>query len=82
MAPSATIDEARFRGRELYDFIRRERPVECLELGFAHGVSTVYIAAGLEANCAGHLTNWYLHRRIRERWTSSSSPAAGCCSTT
>lgn len=47
MASIATIDEARalagdtgggtgpFRGRELYDFIRREAPVECLELGFA-----------------------------------------------
>jgi predicted O-methyltransferase YrrM len=46
-----------FRGRELYDFIRRERPDECLELGFAHGVSTVYLAAALEANGAGHLTS-------------------------
>jgi predicted O-methyltransferase YrrM len=44
-----------FRGRELYDFIRRERPSECLELGFAHGVSTLYLAAALEANGAGRL---------------------------
>jgi predicted O-methyltransferase YrrM len=69
MPPIATIDEARglvgdtgggtgpFRGRELYDFVRRERPGECLELGFAHGVSTVYTAAALEANGAGHLTS-------------------------
>jgi predicted O-methyltransferase YrrM len=69
MPPIATIDEARalagetgggtgpFRGSELYDFIRREHPVECLELGFAHGVSTVYVAAGLEANGTGHLTS-------------------------
>ena len=45
------------RGRELYDFIRRESPRDCLELGFAHGVSTVYIAAGLEANGSGRLTS-------------------------
>jgi predicted O-methyltransferase YrrM len=46
-----------FRGTELYDFVRRERPVDCLELGFAHGVSTAYIAAALETNRAGHLTS-------------------------
>lgn len=69
MRPIATSDDARalvgdagggtgpVRGRELYDFVRRERPGECLELGFAHGVSTVYLAAGLEANGAGHLTS-------------------------
>ncbi len=46
-----------FRGGELYDFICREHPSECLELGFAHGVSTVYLAAGLEANGAGRVTS-------------------------
>ena len=35
-------------GRELYDFILRERPVVCLELGHAHGVSTCYLAAALQ----------------------------------
>ncbi|MEA2454573.1 MAG: hypothetical protein QOI45_835 [Thermoleophilaceae bacterium] len=69
MAPIVTSDGVRalvgdtgggtgpFRGRELYDFIRSEGPSECLELGFAHGVSTVYLAAALEANGAGHLTS-------------------------
>jgi predicted O-methyltransferase YrrM len=46
-----------FRGQELYDFVRREQPAECLELGFAHGVSTAYLAAGLEANGGGRLTS-------------------------
>lgn len=45
------------RGEELYNYVRRERPAEILELGFAHGVSTVYLAAALEANHAGHLTS-------------------------
>lgn len=45
------------RGEELYDYVRRERPTELLELGFAHGVSTVYLAAALEANGAGRLTS-------------------------
>lgn len=45
------------RGRELYEFVRRERPAEVLELGFAHGVSTVYLAAALEANGEGRLVS-------------------------
>lgn len=36
------------RARELYDFILRERPRRCLELGFAHGAGSVYIAAALD----------------------------------
>jgi len=43
-------------GRRVYDHIRRERPVDVLELGTAHGVSACYIAAALEANGSGHLT--------------------------
>lgn len=42
--------------RLLYDFVRRSRPASVLELGFAHGASTCYIAAALEANQAGHVT--------------------------
>jgi predicted O-methyltransferase YrrM len=41
------------RGRQLFDWVREHRPASCLELGFAHGVSTVYLAAALEANGAG-----------------------------
>jgi|ERR1700733_5718602 len=43
------------RGRELYDFIAESEPKRCLELGFAHGVSTCYIAAALEKLGQGHL---------------------------
>ncbi|GAB5546420.1 MAG: hypothetical protein SangKO_061800 [Sandaracinaceae bacterium] len=35
-------------GRILYEHVLRERPERCLELGFAHGTSTCYIAAALE----------------------------------
>jgi predicted O-methyltransferase YrrM len=45
------------RGSELFEFVRRERPDQCLELGFAHGISSVYFAAALEANGAGTLTS-------------------------
>jgi predicted O-methyltransferase YrrM len=45
------------RGRELFDFVRRERPEQSLELGFAHGISSVYSAAALEGNGAGTLTS-------------------------
>jgi predicted O-methyltransferase YrrM len=45
------------RAREIYDFVRREQPRECLELGFAHGVGTVYIASALEANGEGRITS-------------------------
>jgi len=44
------------RGRILYDFIRREKPDHCLELGFSHGTSSCYIAAALADNGRGHLT--------------------------
>jgi predicted O-methyltransferase YrrM len=44
------------RGREIYEFIRRERPNSVLELGFAHGVSSCYIAAALKDNGSGRLT--------------------------
>ena len=45
------------RCAQLYDFVRERRPAHCLELGFAHGISTCYIAAALEATGAGHLTS-------------------------
>lgn len=44
------------QGRTIYDFVRAERPRQVLELGFAHGVSSCYIAAALEdAGGDGHL---------------------------
>lgn len=50
-----SMDEA--RGAELYEWIREHRPGNCLELGFAHGVSSLYIAAALESIGAGKLTS-------------------------
>jgi predicted O-methyltransferase YrrM len=44
------------QGRTLYDFILDHRPAACLELGFAHGVSSCYTAAALDEIGAGHLT--------------------------
>lgn len=44
------------RGKILYDFILKNAPSECLELGFAHGVSAVYVAAALDEIGAGHVT--------------------------
>lgn len=44
------------QGRILYDFILREKPEHCLELGFAHGKSSCYIAAALDELGCGHLT--------------------------
>jgi predicted O-methyltransferase YrrM len=43
-------------GRVVYDHVRRERPEAVLDLGTAHGVSSAYIAAALEANGHGHVT--------------------------
>ncbi len=42
-------------GRRVYDHVRRSKPDQVLELGTAHGVSTAYIAAALEANGRGHV---------------------------
>jgi predicted O-methyltransferase YrrM len=39
---------------ELYQFICREKPMNCLELGHAHGASSAYIAAALDET-GGHL---------------------------
>jgi predicted O-methyltransferase YrrM len=44
------------KGRVFYDFIMGTRPEQCLELGFAHGVSSCYIAAALHELGRGHLT--------------------------
>ena len=45
------------RGAELYEWIRAHRPAASLELGFAHGISTLYIAAALESIGSGKLTS-------------------------
>jgi predicted O-methyltransferase YrrM len=45
------------QGRSLYNFILEKQPLECLELGFAHGTSSCYIAAALDEIGKGHLTS-------------------------
>ncbi len=51
----------------LYEFLLKERPAACLELGFAHGVSSCYIAAALDEVGVGHLTSVDLaSSRLRE----------------
>lgn len=44
------------KGRLLYDLVLEARPREILELGFAHGVSTCYLAAALEETGGGRIT--------------------------
>ena len=45
------------RGKVLYDFILAKKPSECLELGFGHGVSSLYTAAAMDEIGSGHLTS-------------------------
>jgi predicted O-methyltransferase YrrM len=45
------------RAKLLYDFVRQEQPQNVLELGFAHGTSTCYIAAALDENRSGSITS-------------------------
>jgi predicted O-methyltransferase YrrM len=37
------------QGREIFDFVREHGLRNCLELGFAHGVGTAYLAAAVSA---------------------------------
>ncbi|GAB3680703.1 class I SAM-dependent methyltransferase [Salinisphaera aquimarina] len=48
---------SRHSARVLYDFLLTEKPVDCLELGFAHGAGSGYIAAALDELGRGHLTS-------------------------
>ena len=43
--------------KELYDFIIQTKPAKCMELGFAHGKATCYMAAALEEIGAGSLVS-------------------------
>lgn len=45
------------KGKVIYDIVREKRPARCLELGFASGVGSVYIASALEKNGEGQLTS-------------------------
>ena len=42
--------------QDLYNFILKYKPLHCLELGFAHGASSCYIAAALDEVGQGQLT--------------------------
>jgi predicted O-methyltransferase YrrM len=42
--------------RDLYRFILKEKPQNCLELGFAHGASSCYMAAALDEIGCGRLS--------------------------
>ena len=44
------------RAEILFNFILENQPENCLELGFAHGVSSCFIAAALDEVGNGHLT--------------------------
>jgi predicted O-methyltransferase YrrM len=44
-------------GRQLYEFILEQRPSELLELGFAHGSSTAYMAGAVAAAEGGKITS-------------------------
>lgn len=48
---------SRHSAQILYDFLLSEKPKDCLELGFAHGASSGYIAAALDELGAGTLTS-------------------------
>lgn len=50
----------------LYEFILETKPIECLELGFAHGTSSCYIAAALDELGQGHLTSVDLLDQARD----------------
>jgi len=43
------------KGRRMWDFLVEHELHDCLELGFFHGVSSLYIAAALERLGSGHL---------------------------
>lgn len=45
------------RAHTLYKFIIENKISDCLELGFAHGASSCYIAAALDELGSGHLTS-------------------------
>ena len=44
------------KGKIFYDHIIKYKPKKCLELGFAHGTGSTYIAAALDELKEGHLT--------------------------
>lgn len=82
-APVATAAQARAvigdtrggtspsRGEELHRFVREHRFTRCLELGFEHGVGSVYIASALEAAGQGTLTSVDIPSAFERRPTAA-----------
>ena len=58
------------RGHELHRFLLEHRLTRCLELGFAHGIGSVYIASALEAMGEGSLTSVDLPSALARRPTA------------
>jgi predicted O-methyltransferase YrrM len=54
-------------GKLLYDFVVRSRVVDVLELGFAHGTSTAYLAAALDENGRGMVTTIDRHDALERK---------------
>jgi predicted O-methyltransferase YrrM len=57
------------QGRRLYDFVCEHQARQILELGFAHGVSTCYLAAALGALGTGHVLTLDDRSALRRRPT-------------
>lgn len=55
------------KGKVFYDHILKYKPKKCLELGFAHGTATNYIAAALDELGNGHITAVDLIKSKNER---------------
>ncbi len=54
------------RGKLIYEFVKHAKPGHILELGFAHGTSSCYMAAALQENGSGDLLT-IDHERAKER---------------
>ena len=55
------------RGKEIYEFILNKKPLRVLELGFAYGTSSCYIAAALDEIGTGDLTTVDLVHTINKK---------------
>ena len=53
------------KGKIFYDFIIKNKPFNCLELGFGFGVASCYIAGALHENNYGKLTSVDLQQNLK-----------------
>ncbi|KQY45718.1 class I SAM-dependent methyltransferase [Rhizobium sp. Root483D2] len=61
------------KGKVLYDLILNGRYEKCIELGFASGVGSVYMASALERNGVGHLTSVDTHEAYKRQPLASET---------